>query len=200
MKIFEVTQQNLTNKIPMLYLDMDGVQADFFTQWARWHGTKTGNPIEKYKEIGDKEQREQSIKMLQDEGPKFVYRFFATLPVLDGFAELMNWIKSNNIPCTILSAPLRSTPEDREKVITRASIEGKQEWLMKHNPNLPAIFDGQKDKYALKGGHPNVLVDDFKKYINAWEAKGGIGVLHRWSNTSDTIARLEEIYRPFLNK
>lgn len=200
MKIYEIDGSRSIQTIPHLYLDMDGVQADFFTQWARWHGTKTGNPIERYKEIGDKEQREQSIKMLQDEGPKFIYRFFATLPVLQGFEELMNWIKSNKIPCTILSAPLRSAPEDREKLSTQASIQGKQEWLMKHNPNLPAIFDGNKDKYAMKGGHPNVLVDDHKKYITAWDAKGGYGVLHRWMNTDATIARLEEIYKPYLNK
>jgi hypothetical protein len=195
MKIFEITSHELTTKMPTLYLDMDGVQADFFTQWARWHGSKTGTPITKYKEIGDKQQREESIKMMQQEGPEFVYKFFATLPVLDGFNELIRWISSNDIPCVILSAPLRSSPDDREKLVTQASIRGKKDWLAKHNPNLPAIFDGQKEKYAMKGGHPNVLVDDFKKYIDAWTAKGGIGILHRWMDPSSTIARLEEIYK-----
>lgn len=195
MKIFEITSHELTTKMPTLYLDMDGVQADFFTQWARWHGSKTGTPITKYKEIGDKQQREESIKMMQQEGPEFVYKFFATLPVLDGFNELISWISSNDIPCVILSAPLRSSPDDREKLVTQASIRGKKDWLAKHNPNLPAIFDGQKEKYAMKGGHPNVLVDDFKKYIDAWTAKGGIGILHRWMDPSSTIARLEEIYK-----
>jgi len=195
MKIFEITSHELTTKMPTLYLDMDGVQADFFTQWARWHGSKTGTPITKYKEIGDKQQREESIKMMQKEGPEFVYKFFATLPVLDGFNELISWISSNDIPCVILSAPLRSSPDDREKLVTQASIRGKKDWLAKHNPNLPAIFDGQKEKYAIKGGHPNVLVDDFKKYIDAWTAKGGIGILHRWIDPSSTIDRLEEIYK-----
>ena len=133
--------------------------------------------------------------MMQQEGPEFVYKFFATLPVLDGFNELISWISSNDIPCVILSAPLRSSPDDREKLVTQASIRGKKDWLAKHNPNLSAIFDGQKEKYAMKGGHPNVLVDDFKKYIDAWTAKGGIGILHRWMDPSSTIARLEEIYK-----
>lgn len=195
MRIFEITSHELSNKQPTLYLDMDGVQADFFTQWARWHGSKTGTPITRYKEIGDKQQREESIKMMQQEGPEFVYKFFATLPVLDGFNKITSWISSNNIPCVILSAPLRSAPNDAEKLVTKASIAGKKDWLAKHNPNFPAIFDGQKEKYAMKGGHPNVLVDDFKKYIDAWTAKGGIGVLHRWMDTDSTIARLEEIYK-----
>lgn len=196
MRIFEIA--NIQKPIPMLYLDMDGVQADFFTQWAKWHGSKKGIPLEKYKEIGDKAAREESIAMLQSEGPEFVYKFFATLPVLKGFNELISFIKSNNIPCTILSAPLRSPKDDKEKIITQASIKGKKEWLAKHNPGLPEIFDGNKDRYAMKGGHPNVLVDDHKKYINAWNEKGGYGILHRWMTTDDTVSQLQKIYNPYL--
>lgn len=190
-----------SNRIPHLYLDMDGVQADFFTSWALWHGEKIQNPeIQRYKDIGDKEKREESIRAMQAEGPEFVYNFFANLPELPNGMKLVDWIVENKIPCTILSAPLRSGPEDKQKVITNASIRGKKDWLAKHNPNFPAIFDGQKDKYATKGGNPNVLIDDHKKYITAWEQKGGIGVLHREHNTDQTIAKLKQIYSPYLNK
>lgn len=191
----------LTNTIPHLYLDMDGVQADFFTQWAQWWSTKTQDPnIKWYKDIGDKEQREISIAALQAEGPEFVYKFFSTLPVLPGCDIILNWISQNNIPCTVLSAPLRSTKEDTNQLITQASIEGKKAWLSKHNPGMPAIFEGRKEKYATKNGHPNVLVDDHKKYMVSWDAAGGIGVLHRWNNTQETIKKLNEIYGPYLNK
>ncbi len=201
MRIFEV-ESKVSNTMPQLFLDMDGVQADFFTQWARWHGAKKGVPLERYKEIGDKAAREESIAMLQAEGPEFVYKFFATLPVLDGFPELLRWIKTNKIPCVILSAPLRSPPTDKKKEITHASIAGKKDWLARHNPGLPEIFDGNKGqkKYANPHGTPNVLVDDHKKYMEAWAAAGGIPVLHRWMNTQATIDQLEEIYKPFLNK
>ena len=43
-------------------------------------------------------------------------------------------------------------------------------------------------------------VDDFKKYINLWRENGGIGVLHRDNNVDATLAKLEEIYRPYLDK
>jgi len=199
MRIFEVTEPK--QRVPTLYLDMDGVQADFFTQWANWWGRKTGNPdVKWYKDIGDKAQREISIETMQKEGPEFVYEFFATLPVLSGADELLSYIRENNLPCTILSAPLRSPKEDRTKAITQASIEGKKAWLAQHGVDFPAIFDGQKDRYAKKGGGPNVLVDDHKKYISAWDAAGGIGILHRWNNVASTIDALNQIYSPFLAK
>ena len=202
MKIVEVAEQEvIEKKPPMLYLDMDGVQADFFTSWALWHGEKINNPeVQRYKQIGDKEKREESIRALQAEGPEFVYQFFATLPILPNGMALVDWIKQNRIPCTILSAPLRSAPEDKQKLITAASIEGKKYWLSQHNPGLPMIFDGMKERYATKGGQPNVLVDDHKKYISAWESRGGIGILHREQNTDQTIQQLKQIYAPFLDK
>jgi 5'(3')-deoxyribonucleotidase len=182
MKIFEVTE----NKPPMphLYLDMDGVQADFFTAWANIHNKA------RYKEIGGKEEREQSITDLTNRGPEFIYKFFAELPPLSGGMALVKWIKENNIPFTILSAPLRGNYE--------ASIEGKKDWLDKYNfgTSQSAIFTGMKEKYANKG-QPNILVDDHKKYIERWEAAGGIGILHRDNNTNHTIEQLAEIYRPY---
>lgn len=200
MRFTEIETKEI-GRMPHLYLDMDGVQADFFTQWARWWSSKMNDPdIKWYKDIGDKEQREVSIAALQAEGPEFVYKFFATLPVLSGCSEILAWINKNKIPCTVLSAPLRSTKEDKKKVITQASIEGKKYWLSQHNPNMPAIFEGRKEKYATTDGQPNVLIDDHKKYMTSWEGAGGIGVLHRWNNTQETIKKLNDIYSPYLDK
>jgi len=167
---------------PHLYLDMDGVQADFFTAWARLFGQ------ERYKDIGDKPAREASIQDLSDRGPEFVERFFATLPVLPSFAALLSWLKSNDVDFTVLSAPLRGNHE--------ASIQGKLAWLDRHNPgtSAQAIFTGDKQRYAVTQGQPNVLVDDFKKYIAAWRDAGGIGILHRDNNLQATLDQLARIY------
>ena len=198
---FNEIENKEVSRMPHLFLDMDGVQADFFTQWARWWSNKMNDPnIQWYKDIGDKEQREISIAALQAEGPDFVYKFFATLPVLSGCSEILGWIIKNKIPCTVLSAPLRSPKDDKKKVITQASIEGKKHWLSQHNSSMPAIFEGRKEKYATTDGQPNVLIDDHKKYMTSWEAAGGIGVLHRWNNTQETINKLNDIYGPYLNK
>ena len=174
---------------PHLYLDMDGVQADFFTAWAQWHNRKFGQShVERYKDIGSKEQREQSIIELSSEGPEFIEKFFANLPVLPGGQKLVAWLRANKIPFTVLSAPLRG--------MHGPSIAGKKTWLDAHNPGTSgsAIFTGDKSRMATLGGRPNVLVDDYKKYVNAWNDAGGIGVLYRDGNMDAVIRQLSSIY------
>ena len=190
MLVFELFERSaeVTTR-PHLYLDMDGVQADFFTAWAQWHNKKFGmSHVERYKDIGSKEQREQSISELSAEGPEFIERFFATLPPLPGGKKLIAWLNQHKIPFTVLSAPLRGMHEP--------SIAGKRTWLDRHNPGTSAraIFTGDKARMAMKGGQANVLVDDFKKYVNAWQQAGGIGLLYRDSDVDSVIAELARIY------
>lgn len=185
MKTFEVTGQHR----PHLYLDMDGVQADFFTAWAQWHAQHFDQEhVQRYKDIGDREAREQSISELNRESPEFIEHFFATLPVLPNFPRLLEFLNTNNIEFTVLSAPLRGNEE--------ASIRGKRAWLDKHNSgaSATAIFTADKGRYARHGGKPNVLVDDFKKYVKAWTDHGGIAVLHRDNNVGATLDQLRSIY------
>lgn len=168
---------------PHLYLDMDGVQADFFTAWAQSAG-KT-----RYKEIGDRDQREASIDLLNQRGPKFIEHFFATLPVLPGGAKLVRWLKDNGVPFTVLSAPLRGNHE--------ASIAGKRQWLDQHNAGTSgtAIFTGMKERFAHRNGQPAVLVDDHKKYIERWREAGGTAILYREHSVDDVIDQLAKIYQ-----
>ena len=175
---------------PHLYLDMDGVQADFFTAWAQWHNHKFGQShVERYKDIGSKEQREQSIAELSAEGPQFIEQFFANLPTLLGGQRLVAWLRANNIPFTVLSAPLRG--------MNGPSIAGKKTWLDAHNPGTSgsAIFTGDKARMATHAGRPNVLVDDYKKYVNAWNDAGGIGLLYRDNSVESVIRQLASIYK-----
>ena len=197
MRIAELMEAIDNTKMPHLYLDMDGVQCDFFTAWAQWHNKKFGmDHVERYKDIGSKEQREQSIQELTSEGHDFVRQFFATLDPLPNYAILQSWLNKNKIPYTILSAPLRGNKE--------ASAEGKMHWLEANHPNYNKygnpIFRGDKERMATKNGTSNVLVDDHKKNIEAWENAGGQGVLYRDNNVQSAIESLEAIYAPYLNK
>ena len=165
--------------MPHLYLDMDGVQADFFGAWARFE------KVHHYKHINDPEE---AILRLANSGSDSVENFFATLEPLAGGQRIVEWLKQHNIPFTVLSAPLRKEGE--------ASIRGKRTWLDRYNPGTSgsAIFTSAKYKYAKKGGQANVLVDDFGKYINEWQKAGGIAVKHEDHNTDATIKQLAEIY------
>jgi len=167
---------------PHLYLDMDGVQADFFLQWAKMFGFKN------YRDMGDVAAQTANIMKLVDKGDEFVEEFFATLPMLRGGAKLLSWLHQHKIPYTILSAPLRMRHE--------ASTAGKRRWLDRHTPGVSqdAIFTSDKHRYAMKGGRPNVLVDDHGEKIAKWQAKGGIGIKHDDATTDSTIEQLSKIY------
>jgi hypothetical protein len=184
MKIRDL-MEDTNKKMPHLYLDMDGVQADFFGAWAKRHG------LNHYKEIA---HPEDAINELAHSGPEEVYNFFRGLGPLNGGQEIIQWLHKNKIPFTVLSAPLRGP-------YSKNSIDAKRDWLDKFNPGTSgnAIFTSAKYKYAKNGDDVNVLVDDFGKYLNAWSDAGGIAVKHEDSNTDHTISELEKIYAPYLN-
>ena len=184
-ELLEDIESKPEQKMPHLYLDMDGVQADFFGAWAQKHNVPT------YKEIP---RREEDIEVLANSSPEQVYQFFKDLKPLTGGMRIVMWLKDNKIPYTVLSAPLRGP-------YANASVEAKKDWLDEFNPGTSgdAIFTSRKYKYATQDGEPNVLVDDFGKYLDAWSGAGGIAVKHEDSNAAHTISELEKIYAPFIH-
>lgn len=191
MRISELLKEDEDKRMPHLYLDMDGVQADFFGAWSRRSG------VDHWKAISDKEAE---INQLAHSTAREVYDFFRDLKPLKGGMEVINWLKQNKIPYTVLSAPLRGP-------YSQASIEAKRDWLDQYHPGSSgnAIFTQDKYKYATAGGSPNVLVDDFGKYLNAWSGANGIAVKHEDEyedpeTGKNTILKLEKIYKPYLNK
>jgi len=57
--------------------------------------------------------------------------------------------------------------------------------------NINLVKRADKQKYATTDGKPNVLIDDYKKNIVEWEAKGGIGVHH--TEVGKTLAELKRL-------
>jgi nucleoside-diphosphate-sugar epimerase len=86
MKIQEI------ESMPHLYLDMDGVQADFFGRWAE---------IEKVKHYKDITDSEEAIVRLAKSGPENVYHFFRDLDPLPGGQVIIRWLQQNKIPFTV---------------------------------------------------------------------------------------------------
>jgi 5'(3')-deoxyribonucleotidase len=162
-----------TKKRPIVYVDMDGVLADFFGEVAREHDVAYWREIHR-QDLG-------IDQIAQEPG------FFEMLPKLPNAGRLMSGIlKINNDRYSILSSPLMSNVTD--------SSEEKTEWLDKHLPNHPPqaiVFDHEKYKYAQQAdGTPNILIDDWETNIRLWEANGGIGILYKDKDYKEALHKL----------
>lgn len=172
--------EDIFKKKPHLYLDMDGVQADFFGAWAKIHNVPSFAHIH---------NPDAAITELAHSTPEEVYDFFRYLPPLEGGQRIIHWLHKHNVPFTVLSAPLRGPFAD-------VSIQAKKDWLDKFNPGTSktAIFTADKFKYAMDGDEPNVLVDDVDKFLIPWEEAGGIAIKHYDDSTNNTLKQLRRIY------
>ena len=115
--------------------------------------------------------------------------FFGSLPPLDdGINELWPFLNGLGAPVHVLSAPVRG----REGVST--AEEGKRSWCDRYLSPAPEsiiIVDAvDKPNWAVTDGIPNVLVDDKKKTVDAWNERGGIGILHIPGDSEGSIREL----------
>lgn len=185
MKINEILLEDSNEKKPHVYLDMDGVQADFFGAWSEYHNVPHWKAIQ---------NREKEIEQLANSSEQEVYDFFRDLKPLKGGKQVVGWLKQNNIDFTVLSAPLKGP-------FREASVRAKKDWLDEHNPGTSssAIFTGNKQNFAVTNGTPNVLIDDFGVYLRNWASAGGIAVKHEdeyeMPNSGiETIKQLKKIF------
>lgn len=150
-----------------IYLDMDGVIADWKGQFKK----KFGYPVEIFDGRFGKEKRQ---KLVQQNSPLF----YENMPWTKDGKILFNFLKQ--FPTEILS----HSTDDQCK-------QGKQTWLQNKNINLTQhLVDNRQDKakYAAKD---TILIDDREDNIAEFQNAGGIGILHK--NSTDTINKLKEI-------
>ena len=153
----------------IVYLDMDGVIANFFEGFAEKNG------VDHWKEIEDVEA---SIKELAKTD------FFGTLDKYPTAVPLLDFVKEHfGDDWGICSSPLRGD--------TKNSAFWKEEWLKKEGfmpqkENL--IFTHNKPKFATKNGFPNILIDDKPLNIKKWQEAGGIGI--RYQANEDSLQPL----------
>ncbi len=146
-----------------VYLDMDGVIADFFTEYAKLAGVQHGN----YRDIPPAKVDPTLDKMVGTD-------FFARLPKFPSADDLVNMIVKVYGHYNICSSPLRGDHE--------GSAKYKKIWIQQHlNPQPKNILiTPNKAKYAKQAdGTPNILIDDRGSNISSWEAAGGIGIKYQ---------------------
>lgn len=152
-----------------VYVDMDGVIADFFSELAKTQDVKH------WKDITDKKA---SIEAIQGTD------FFGRLPKFPTSDELIRFIDdATDGEWCILSSPLRGDYDN--------SSMWKRIWLSKNNYYpAEAIFTSVKQKYATENGVPNILIDDKPENIDAWIKNGGIGI--RYQANEDSLEELKD--------
>jgi hypothetical protein len=148
---------------PEVYLDMDGVIADFFTEYAKLAGIESGN----YRDIPPAKTDPTLNKMIGT-------NFFARLPKCRNADALVDLIVKTFGSFNICSSPLRGDHDNSEKQ--------KKIWLnnnLKYQPK-DVVITPNKAKWAKqKDGTPNILIDDRGSNISSWEAAGGIGIKYQ---------------------
>jgi 5'(3')-deoxyribonucleotidase len=169
-----------------IYVDMDGVLADFFGEWKKLVGKD-------WREIG-KDEIEPALKKIRDEED-----FWLNIPLTSNAKKLLGIIKQVKGDYKILSSPLANDPN---------SEPHKREWIEKNLDFFPpteVIITKDKAKYATNpDGTPNILIDDYGVNIAAWESAGGIGFKHKdhkFERTAKKLkAEIEESFQHLLRE
>ena len=163
--------ENMEDAKPTVYLDMDGVLADFFGGVEKMYG------VEHWKQLTNdktKDLKKEVIDRITGTD------FFATLPKFPAADELINMVKKfTGGKFSINTSPLRGDHENSGKY--------KKVWIS-NNIEQPdeIIVTGRKESYAKdKGtGTPNILIDDRPINIQKWQAAGGYGILYQANRDS----------------
>jgi hypothetical protein len=158
---------------PTVYLDMDGVLADFFGGVEKMYG------VEHWKELTNdktKDLKKEVIDRITGTN------FFATLPKFDSADALIQMIKKfTGGKFSINTSPLRGDHSNSAKY--------KKLWIQ-NNIEQPddIVVTGRKESYAKdKGtGTPNILIDDRPVNIQKWQSAGGYGILYQANRDSLT--------------
>jgi hypothetical protein len=153
----------IDTKLFELYLDIDGVLADFDGQFYKMTG--------KYPHQVDKKQLWMVVNSVDD--------YFARLDLMYEAEYLWEYCKQYN-PKFLTGLPSK-----------QGGKEQKIGWVIeKFGTEYETIVVPKRDK-QLYSGVDKVLVDDTLVNIEQWASKGGIGILH--SDVWETIDKLEKL-------
>jgi hypothetical protein len=157
-------------KIECIYLDMDGVIADF---------------TKRYKELYDMEPREAEKydKFKPLFGEFVATNQFADLDLMHGAMMGIAFLRKAQVPTQILSSTANEQYYDeisKQKMI----------WLQKHGITFNPIFVPGKRLKQEHASPTRILIDDTESVINQWNEAGGIGILHKDWPTTITILRM----------
>ncbi len=152
-----MTQQNL------VYLDLDGVMADFDAHFPAQFG------------LDHKSMADDAMWETINRHPTY----FRDMPVCRGAKEFFDSVAWAD-PIILTACPRTNYPEVAKQ---------KREWVREHLSTTCLILPvmGGRNKPLFMRGPGDILIDDFQKNIDAWEQSGGQGILHTDFETTSLI-------------
>ena len=159
-----------------IYVDMDGVVADFDKRFRDISGMAP-------KEFENKYGKKAFWDLIDEENK---IKFWVGIPPMPGASELISFVSKHDYE--MLTAPS----------IKKQSRLGKNLWIRNHTgdifPSKPKVnFRFAKEKHLIKPQLTNfdILIDDRAATIDNWNAAGGTGILYK--SAPQVISKLKEL-------
>ena len=164
-------------KIKKIYLDMDGVLADFD------RGCREICGVEPAYQDG-KPDEERDDRMWQE--IRKTSHFYDRLELMPGAKEMFDRLRERYGDRIEI---LTGVPRKERGIVT--AEEDKRKWtrrVLSEDVTVHTVCRKHKQNYCK--GPEYFLIDDREKTILEWEARGGTGILHR--GAEETMKTLEE--------
>ena len=159
------------SKVRQIFLDQDGVLADFKSGLSKALGYKVD--LKAKIDVYDIEKRKLTAQ-----------RLFRNLDPLPDAWKLVDWCTNSGIHTEILT----SAGTVNRTLVVKDKIDWIRRYVHPHWIVIPTFSGAQKAAFAHKKA---VLIDDKQQNIDCWEEAGGIGILHKTAD--DTIKELDYI-------
>lgn len=168
---------SIKTEVDKIYLDMDGVLADFSKGVLDLCGIAAEEKQDENPERDD----------MMWEQIKKIDHFYAKLDLMPGARELFDCLYGKfGGRCEILTG----IPKARRGILYAA--EDKKEWvkrLLSDTVVVNAVFKAEKKNFVK--GKGSILIDDLGQNIEEWREAGGTGIL--FTSAEQVLSELKEI-------
>ena len=155
MNMMEINEIIKGNKVEKIYVDMDGVLTDF------WGGLK-----EMCGDIDDSDMDNVWNAM------RSIEHFYLKLKPIKGSIEMINsLVNKYKDKVEILS----SIPTEKKGI--KYAEEDKRNWVKEHIGDIKVNICYRKEKASFAKNKGCILIDDYIRNVDEWNANGGTGIL-----------------------
>lgn len=176
-----------------IWFDMDGTIVDFDKFADRVIKNRGSGKF--FHELS--KQQQENRKKFWNYVLEYEDDFWLRLDFMQGMQKVMNYIKDNYKSHTlgvISHAPNFADDGNYYKKV----VKYKKDWIKKYLPDTfktVNIITPQQAKHEFMIGNPkdNILIDDVKHNITAWQSCGGVGIIYK--NHNQMLTELKEILK-----